>query len=136
MFRRGSGNRIPFLRKSRLVALSCHRHKIHHHSLRILTQFAKQKNTLYSAFFHLAAGTGFEPVQSESESLVLPLHHPAIFNLVRGTRLELARYKPHAPQTCASADSATLANSQLHYYNRLFSICQLFFRKNIGLFYL
>ena len=26
----------------------------------------------------MAAGTGFEPVQSESESLVLPLHHPAV----------------------------------------------------------
>lgn len=37
----------------------------------------------------LAAEEGFEPSQSESESLVLPLHYSAI--LVRGTRLELAR---------------------------------------------
>lgn len=35
----------------------------------------------------LAAEEGFEPSQSESESLVLPLHYSAI--LVRGTRLEL-----------------------------------------------
>ncbi len=27
----------------------------------------------------LAAGSGFEPEQSESESLVLPLHNPAIY---------------------------------------------------------
>ena len=59
----------------------------------------------------LAAEEGFEPSQNESESLVLPLHYSAILMqlVVRGTRLELARYKPHAPQTCASADSATLA---------------------------
>ena len=28
--------------------------------------------------FHLAAGEGFEPSQTESESVVLPLHNPAI----------------------------------------------------------
>ena len=52
---------------------------------------AKRKSIPLVCFSSLAAGTGFEPVQSESQSLVLPLHHPAIFNLVRGTRLELAR---------------------------------------------
>ena len=30
-------------------------------------------------YFRLAAGLGFEPRQTESESVVLPLHNPAIF---------------------------------------------------------
>ena len=29
----------------------------------------------------MVAGLGFEPRQSESESLVLPLHNPAMFEL-------------------------------------------------------
>lgn len=33
----------------------------------------------FADFFHLAAGEGFEPSQTESESAVLPLHNPAIF---------------------------------------------------------
>ena len=33
--------------------------------------------------FVLAAGEGFEPSQTESESVVLPLHNPAIFALSR-----------------------------------------------------
>ena len=71
-------------------------------------QCVNKKTDLHIANQFLAAEEGFEPSQSESESLVLPLHYSAI--LVRGTRLELARYSPHAPQTCASADSATLAH--------------------------
>ena len=85
----------------------------------------------------MAAEEGFEPSQNESESLVLPLHYSAIYIcefLVRGTRLELARYEPHAPQTCASADSATLAYA--HYYTMLFTSCQVFFYKYIRNFYL
>ena len=39
------------------------------------------KKTRHKRVSYLAAGTGFEPVQSESESLVLPLHHPAIYSL-------------------------------------------------------
>ncbi len=30
-----------------------------------------------SGFFYVAAGEGFEPSQTESESVVLPLHNPA-----------------------------------------------------------
>ena len=42
---------------------------------------AKRKSIPLVCFSCLAAGTGFEPVQSESESLVLPLHYPAIYSL-------------------------------------------------------
>ena len=46
--------------------------------LKLSSAFVK-KTTNRSLSFFLAAGTGFEPVQNESESLVLPLHYPAIF---------------------------------------------------------
>lgn len=35
-------------------------------------------NKALSGNFSLAAGEGFEPSQTESESVVLPLHNPAI----------------------------------------------------------
>ena len=38
----------------------------------------KKTPTKVGAFF-MAAGEGFEPSQDESESSVLPLHHPATF---------------------------------------------------------
>ena len=38
-----------------------------------------------------------------------PLSKRTDFSLVRETGLEPVRVAPHAPQTCASADSATLA---------------------------
>ena len=38
------------------------------------------KNDLSIQVAFLAAGLGFEPRQTESESVVLPLHNPAIFN--------------------------------------------------------
>ena len=54
----------------------------------------------------MVAGEGFEPSQTESESVVLPLHNPASWC----ERRDLNPYGlPHAPQTCASAGSATLA---------------------------
>ena len=33
----------------------------------------------------MAAGLGFEPRQTESESAVLPLHNPAIYGASNGT---------------------------------------------------
>jgi hypothetical protein len=42
---------------------------------------SEYKKTLYPQWiqgFRLAAGEGFEPSQTESESVVLPLHNPAI----------------------------------------------------------
>ena len=38
----------------------------------------KEKNDLLLQVVFLAAGEGFEPSQTESESVVLPLHNPAI----------------------------------------------------------
>ena len=49
-------------------------------------EFEKEKS-LIPCMGILAAGTGFEPVQSESESLVLPLHHPAVFCWCEGRDL-------------------------------------------------
>ncbi len=43
----------------------------------------------------LAAGLGFEPRQTESESAVLPLHNPAIY-MVRAMGLEPIRRR-HTP---------------------------------------
>ncbi len=37
----------------------------------------------------LAAGEGFEPSQTESESVVLPLHNPAIFHPLSQGRMLL-----------------------------------------------
>ena len=37
-------------------------------------------------FFFMAAGEGFEPSQTESESVVLPLHNPAVSVLSRQDR--------------------------------------------------
>lgn len=52
-----------------------------HHSLTQLTVFSwsvqRKKTTCFTSRF-LAAGEGFEPSQTESESVVLPLHNPAI----------------------------------------------------------
>lgn len=39
----------------------------------------------------MAAGLGFEPRQTESESVVLPLHYPAIY--VKGWRQPVSRKK-------------------------------------------
>ena len=52
-----------------------------HHSLTQLTVFSwsiQRKNDLLLQVVFLAAGEGFEPSQTESESVVLPLHNPAI----------------------------------------------------------
>ena len=38
----------------------------------------KERHACGVSFF-LAAGEGFEPSQTESESVVLPLHNPALF---------------------------------------------------------
>lgn len=40
--------------------------------------FDKKRNVITKLRFFLAAESGFEPEQSESESLVLPLHNSAI----------------------------------------------------------
>ena len=58
-----------------------------------------------------------------------------LFLLVREMRLELTRRLPHAPQTCPSTYSSTLAcNFQLlSYYTQSFRICQgviLFLRRS------
>ena len=54
-------------------------------------------------------------------------------DLVRETGLEPVRCEPHAPQTCASASSATLALRRavarlLGYYIRFCTACQPFFQ--------
>lgn len=50
-------------------------------------------------------------------------------NLVREMRLELTRRLPHAPQTCLSTYSSTLAYNfrLLSYYTHSFCICQVFY---------
>ena len=40
--------------------------------------FEKSRSKRYAACSDVAAGEGFEPSQTESESVVLPLHNPAI----------------------------------------------------------
>ena len=55
-----------------------------------------------------------------------PVGH--LFCLVRETGLEPVRRNPHAPQTCASASSATLAFDE-SYYTRYDAICQPLFEK-------
>ena len=47
---------------------------------RLKAEFAKKKRQAYACLFFLAAGEGFEPSHTESESAVLPLHKPAIFD--------------------------------------------------------
>ena len=50
-------------------------------------------------------------------------------NLVREMRLELTRLLPHAPQTCLSTYSSTLAFNfrLLGYYNHTSRVCQVFY---------
>ena len=49
--------------------------------------------------------------------------------LVREMRLELTRRLPHAPQTCLSTYSSTLACNfhLLDYYTQLLAVCQVFY---------
>ena len=98
----GCGRRIPLRApvrninsngariKTRLFSLCCSTtlaHSLYHPlrmrscsvpsvRVRILNTTTKKAPTKVDAFF-MAAGEGFEPSQNESESLVLPLHHPA-----------------------------------------------------------
>lgn len=50
-------------------------------------------------------------------------------HMVREMRLELTRRLPHAPQTCLSTYSSTLAYNfrLLSYYTHSFCICQVFY---------
>ncbi len=52
-----------------------------------------------------------------------------LFLLVREMRLELTRLLPHAPQTCLSTYSSTLAYNfrLLSYYTHAFRVCQVFY---------
>ncbi len=60
----------------------------------------------------LVRTTGLEPAQScDHKNLNLTRLPIPPRPLVRETGLEPVRCKPHAPQTCASASSATLAYS-------------------------
>ena len=52
-------------------------------------------NTDFRILYKLAAESGFEPEQNESESFVLPLHNQAI-SMVRAVGLEPTRHK-HTP---------------------------------------
>ena len=75
-------------------------------------------------------------MKTETKNAPLCLNKSAL--LVRETGLEPVRCKPHAPQTCASASSATLALSvsrRLHYYTLFDSICQHFFESFLRFFY-
>ena len=49
--------------------------------------------------------------------------------MVREMRLELTRLLPHAPQTCLSTYSSTLAYNfrLLDYYTHVFRVCQVFY---------
>ena len=49
-------------------------------------------NKALSGNFSLAAGEGFEPSQTESESVVLPLHNPAKFCFLRPATHERRTY--------------------------------------------
>ena len=51
----------------------------------------KPRNHCGSEVFHLAAGEGFEPSHTESESAVLPLHKPAI-SVRRSEQILFYRY--------------------------------------------
>ena len=52
----------------------------------------KQKILSFDRIFVLAAGLGFEPRQTESESVVLPLHNPAICNRCRKHELYYSKH--------------------------------------------
>ncbi len=56
---------------------------IHKNKRKDRRRSAKQKNRNRVPVLSLAAGEGFEPSQTESESVVLPLHNPAIFTCAR-----------------------------------------------------
>ena len=51
----------------------------------------KNKKSKRNALALLAAGEGFEPSQTESESVVLPLHNPAIFSVLSAFFVLLSR---------------------------------------------
>ncbi len=72
----------------------------------------KSRNRCGSRILDLAAGEGFEPSHTESESAVLPLHKPAIFILFR----------------CCSPQQQILLYSKP-------SICQYIFRNFFHLFF-
>ena len=67
-------------RTSRLMALSCHRHEIHYHSLRVLF-ISKTKNHPTGWLFILAGVEGLEPSRTVLETGMLPLHHTPIYKL-------------------------------------------------------
>ena len=82
-----------------------------------------QSRALISALLHSSVSRGSDshlgchstplPFKSRFQSYTNTKDHPIgwSFVLVRETGLEPVRCEPHAPQTCASASSATLAYS-------------------------
>ena len=61
--------------------------------VRVLT-FEKSRSKRYDACSDVAAGEGFEPSQTESESVVLPLHNPAVPAVRLGTGLIIPKNEP------------------------------------------
>ena len=61
----------------RVAALECPRHSIHYRSRSNPRRESKQEDRHKDGPLVLAAGEGFEPSHTESESAVLPLHNPA-----------------------------------------------------------
>ena len=60
-----------------VAALECPRHSIHYRSRSNPRRESKQEDRHKDGPLVLAAGEGFEPSHTESESAVLPLHNPA-----------------------------------------------------------
>ena len=65
-----------------------------------------------------------------TECKKIPRHQMMSGNLVREMRLELTRLLPHAPQTCLSTYSSTLAFPMPDYYNHPQAVCQPAFFQN------
>ena len=74
-----------------------------------------------------ALGVKTDKIKNKDQELIL------VFTLVRETGLEPVRRNTHAPQTCASADSATPAN--VLYYTIFLSVCQGVLKKFFKVFY-
>ncbi len=75
------------------------------------------------------------PVSSQTRKKAIAF--AIAFFLVRETGLEPVRCEPHAPQTCASASSATPACASCTQHTILYTIfskCQVFFQKKSKFF--
>ena len=93
---------------------------------------SKRTSTFYQNWRpDMAAEEGFEPSQSESESLVLPLHYSALF-WCEGRDLN-SQGKNHTPLKRARlpipppSHSGYFLAPNVYYYNRIIPLCQQIF---------